>query len=125
MQPGRAALPPAVRRDLAPERLLYLAIAVGEEHAKPARENSEYVMPDIDVSAGVGNADPWVVSAALFMARKQDIDLDVGDLLERWQGPMAWDDVMHRAGSAVPCERSTDAIDGFSAFPPRWRSSTR
>lgn len=77
--------------DLAAERLLFLAIAAGEEHTEPAREGGEYVMPNIDVAAALGSADPWVVSAALFMARKQDIELDPGDVLERWQGPKPWD----------------------------------
>ena len=75
--------------DLAPERLLYLAVAAGKEHAEPAPEGGAigaYVLPEIDLHAALGSADPWVVSAALFMARKQEIEVDLGNLLARWQG---------------------------------------
>ena len=75
--------------DLAPERLLYLAVAAGKEHAEPAPEGGAigaYVLPEIDLHAALGSVDPWVVSAALFMARKQEIEVDLGNLLARWQG---------------------------------------
>ncbi len=80
-----------VEGDLAPERFLYLAVAAGEEHAAPAPNGGTHVLPEIDVSAAVGSADPWVVSAALFLARKLNGEVDVADLLARWQGPKPWD----------------------------------
>ena len=120
MSPDVLRLRVPVEGDLAPERLLYLAIAVGTEHAKAAREGGEYVMPNIDVTAAVANVDPWVVSAALFVARKQDIDLDIGDLLERWQGSMPWDETCSEQAllylSAVP---EAD-LAGMTAMPPEF-----
>lgn len=79
--------------DLEPERMLFLAVAVGREHLEPAQEHAEYVLPEIGIVEAVQNADPWVVSAALFMARKQQIELGIDEVLGRWQGQRAWDDV--------------------------------
>jgi len=79
--------------DLEPERLLYLAVAVGREHSEPATENAEYVLPEIDIVGALRSADPWVVSAALFVARKRQIELDIDEILARWQGRMPWDEV--------------------------------
>ncbi len=81
-----------VRGDLAPERFLYLAVAAGEEHSAPPADGGAYVLPDIDLPAALASPDPWVVSAALFLARKQDIEIDLKDLLARWQGLQAWDE---------------------------------
>jgi hypothetical protein len=81
-----------VEGDLAPERLLFLAVAVGAEHDEPAGEKSSYVSPVIDIPSSIENADPWVVSAALFMARKQEVEIDPDDLMERWQSPLPWDE---------------------------------
>ena len=85
MQPDVLHFRLPVEGDLAPERLLHLAVAVGEEHAEPAQGSGTYVLPEIDVPAALESADPWVVSAVLFVARKQDIELDIGELLARWQ----------------------------------------
>jgi len=82
-----------VSGDLEPARLLHLAIAVGQEHAEPAQGHSEYVLPEIDIVEALQNADPWVVSAALFLARKQQTELDINELLTRWQGPQPWDEI--------------------------------
>ena len=66
-----------IEGDLAPERFLYLAVTMGNEHIEPARGAGEYVLPVIDLHSSLNSADPWVVSAALFMARKQDIELEL------------------------------------------------
>jgi len=77
--------------DLPPERLLALAVAVGRPHSTAAGAGSEWALPDIDPAAAVRRTDPWVVSAALFLARKQGMALDAGAVLERWRGPWPWD----------------------------------
>jgi hypothetical protein len=106
--------------DLEPERLLYLAVAVGEDHAEPAQGNAEYVLPEIDIVGALGSADPWVVSAALFVARKQQIELGIDELLARWQGPQPWDEVcteqalLYLAGRR-PAELKTVALPSEAA----------
>ncbi len=82
-----------VEGDLPPERLLHLMTSLGKEHAEPPQENTEYVMPDIDIRAAVESSDPWSVSAALFIARKQKVELDLEKLVARWQSEQPWDDV--------------------------------
>jgi hypothetical protein len=81
-----------IEGDLEPERFLYLAVTMGKEHIEPARGAGEYVLPEIDQYSSLNSADPWVVSAALFMARKQDIELELPDLLARWQSSDPWDE---------------------------------
>jgi hypothetical protein len=106
-----------VEADLDPQRLLYLAMTVGEEHETSAN-GGEYVLPDIDVAGALGSADPWVVSAALFLARKQELELDAETLLQRWQSGGPWDDVcteqalLYLAGHA-----STAALVGEDGVP--------
>jgi hypothetical protein len=111
--------------DLAPERLLYLAVAVGHEHAEPAREGGAigaYVMPEIDLHAALGSVDPWVVSAALFMARKQEIEVDLGDLLARWQGSNAWDETCTEQAllylASRPPADLAQGLVGIAEIPP-------
>jgi hypothetical protein len=104
--------------DLAPERLLYLAIAIGTEHAEPASRGGEYVLPDIDFPTALGSADPWLVSAALFMARKQDLDVDIGDLLMRWQGSNAWDETCTEQALLYLASRpAADLAQSFADVP--------
>jgi len=106
-----------VKGDLAPERLLYLAVAVGIEHAEPASENSEYVLPEIDLPAALGSADPWLVSAALFMARKQNLEVDIEGLLKRWQGTNAWDEACTDQVLLFLASRpSADLAQGFAGM---------
>ena len=81
-----------IKGDLEPERFLYLAVTMGKEHIEPARGAGKYVLPEIDLHASLDSADPWVVSAALFMARKQDIELEFQNLLARWQSSNPWDE---------------------------------
>ncbi len=77
--------------DLPPERLLALAVAVGRPHQAAAGAGSEWALPGIDLAAAVGRSDPWAVSAALFVARKQAVELDAGAILARWRAPLPWD----------------------------------
>jgi len=111
-----------VEGDLAPERFLYLAVAAGEQHASPAREGSAYTLPEIDLHAALGSSDPWVVSAALFLARKQDIEMDVGVLLARWQGSKPWDETCTEQALLYLASRpSTDlgrGPAGVDGLPP-------
>jgi hypothetical protein len=79
--------------DLAPERLLALAVAEGRAHRDPpASESSAWVLPEIDVADAVDRSDPWLVSAALFLARKQNVELEAAAIVARWTGPKPWDD---------------------------------
>lgn len=111
-----------VEGDLAPERLLYLAVAIGTEHAEPSSRGGEYVLPDIDLPAALGNADPWLVSAALFVARKQDIEVDIGALLKRWQGSNAWDEACTEQAllylASRPAADLAKSLAGMAELPP-------
>jgi hypothetical protein len=82
-----------VAGDLPPDRLLFLALAVGTEHHEPAGEHGSYVLPAIDIASAIGSEDPWIVSAGLFLARKQELELSIDALVARWQGPLPWDHV--------------------------------
>ena len=111
-----------VEGDLAPERLLFLAVAEGEEHAEPASGAGTYVLPDIDLLATLGSADPWVVSAGLFIARKQGIEVDLGDLLARWQGSSAWDETCTEQAllylASRPAADLAQDLAGMAGLPP-------
>ena len=111
-----------VEGDLAPERLLYLAVAIGTEHAEPASENGEYVLPDIDLPAALESADPWLVSAALFVARKQRFEVDIGALLKRWQGSNAWDEACTEQAllyfASRPAADLARVLTGMTGLPP-------
>ena len=61
-----------------------------------------------------------MVSAALFMARKQDVELDVGDLLERWQGPMAWDETCTEQALLYLAASSEAGLVGITNLPPEF-----
>jgi hypothetical protein len=108
--------------DLAPERLLYLAVATGEEHAEPASEIGTYVLPEIDLPAALGSADPWVVSAALFLARKQNIEIDFGNLMARWQGSTGWDEICTEQAllylASRPAADLAQGLAGMEGIPP-------
>lgn len=104
-----------INGDLAPERLLYLAVAVGTDHAEPASEGGDYVLPEIDLPTALMSPDPWLVSAALFVARKQDIEVDIGTLLKRWQGSNAWDETCTQQALLYLASRPTaDLVQAFA-----------
>lgn len=110
-----------VAGDLAPDRLLVLAVVRGGEHVEPAREGSAYVLPAIDLPAALASADPWLVSAALFVARKQDVTLDVDALLARWRSPLPWDAVCTEQAllylARLPRTELERATAGATAWP--------
>ncbi len=118
LEPDVLRLRLPVEGDLAPERLLYLAIVVGEEHASPAQENSSYVMPEIDLHAALLSPDPWVVSAALFLARKQDIEIDLSGLLARWLDSNSWDETCTDQALLYIAGRPAEELTGISDIPP-------
>ncbi|MEX1309470.1 MAG: hypothetical protein AB1Z65_03540 [Candidatus Sulfomarinibacteraceae bacterium] len=109
-----------VAGDLAPQRLVALAVAEGRAHRDPpASESSVWVLPEIDLADAIDRSDPWLVSAALFLARKQNVELDAAAVVARWTGPKPWDD-----------ECSTQALlflarDAYSGDDSGWRADPR
>jgi len=78
--------------DLPPERFLYLIAVRGTEHGSPPPSGDTWATPALDLSKAVLESDPWLVSAALFHARKTDLSLEPEMILRRWRsGP--WDEV--------------------------------
>ncbi len=103
--------------ELAPRRLLVVAVAAGRPHDTPAPANATRVLPKIDVAAAVGHADPWVVSGALFLARKQRVELDPAALLARWRAPLPWDDVCTEQALLYLARRPVARDDGAGDVP--------
>jgi hypothetical protein len=86
-----------VAGDLAPQRLLALAVAEGRAHRDPSpSKSSVWMLPAIDLAGAIDRSDPWLVSAALFLARKQNGGLDAAAIVERWTGARPWDDECSR-----------------------------
>jgi len=76
--------------DLPAVRFLYLSVVEGREHETSPPENTGWALPKIDAARAVLSPDPWVVSAALFLARKTALRLDLADLATRRRG-RGWD----------------------------------
>jgi hypothetical protein len=100
-----------IEGDLKPERLLRLVGTHGREHTEPAQEHAEYVLPALDLHAAIESPDPWVVSAALFLARKQQVDLDLDTLVDRWQSEQPWDEVCNEQVILYLAGRSSQDLD--------------
>lgn len=84
-----------VDRDLPPGRFLVLMAAMGMAHpSTPPGTPTMYAWPEVDLARALRSADPWVVSGALFVARKTDVSLPASAIFERWQSRSdRWDDI--------------------------------
>lgn len=84
-----------VDRDLPPGRFLVLMAAMGMAHpSTPPGTPTMYAWPEVDLARALRSADPWVVSGALFVARKTDVSLPASAIFERWQSRNdRWDDI--------------------------------
>jgi len=83
------------RRELPLARFLYLCVVAGQPHPRPpANRMLEYALPRLDLKRALASPDPWLVSAALFLARKGLGRLRARAVVERWQAwPDLWDQV--------------------------------
>ncbi|MBP7829644.1 MAG: hypothetical protein KA248_06975 [Kiritimatiellae bacterium] len=81
--------------DLPADRYLYFMVVAGREPAaSPAAPLSSPALPDFDPGPAVTNPDPWLVSAALFLARKGYGAVPVRPVLDRWASRRdLWDDI--------------------------------
>jgi hypothetical protein len=85
-----------VPENLPQERFSYFMAAAGHAHGKtPSDALLEYALPAFDLKESLRSPDPWIVSTALFLGRKDDGTMFTAqDLVDRWQGrPDLWDDV--------------------------------
>ncbi len=82
-------------RDLPLARFIYLCVVAGRPHPRPpANRALAYAMPRLDLDRALASPDPWLVSAALFMARKGLGRFRPRQVIERWQArPDLWDRV--------------------------------
>lgn len=76
-------------------RYLLLNLLYGKGHEKPLEDALlTHASPDLDVTEAIESLDPWIVSAALFMARKQPGSLSPQRLVKRWERrPDLWDEI--------------------------------
>jgi hypothetical protein len=81
------------RRELPLGRFLFLNLVYGNEHPEPTKDRLlKPASPHLDLSKAIQSPDPWVVSAALFMARKQKGGITLEAVIKRWQKrPDLWD----------------------------------
>jgi len=76
-------------KDLSPSRFFYAMVTAGRN---PRPGSQAAVRPDLDIRQALASADPWLVSAALFLARKGEASLASEDVLRRWQSRIdLWD----------------------------------
>jgi len=71
--------------DLPLERFLYLCAVEGGDHVRPAHPGGTWALPAIDLRRALRSPDPWVVSGALFLARKNGVALDPATVVQRWK----------------------------------------
>ncbi len=84
-----------VKNELPLARAVYLFVVLGRPPARTV-ENPllEPVAPEVDLERALGSPDPWLVSAALFLARKGYGSLRPQAVLARWgRLPHRWDQV--------------------------------
>ncbi len=82
-------------RELPLARFLYLCVVAGRPHPRPPSSSVlQYALPRLDLVRALASPDPWLVSAALFMARKGLGRLRARQVMQRWQArPDLWDQV--------------------------------
>ena len=83
------------QRELPLGRFLFLNLVYGNEHPIPTKDPLlKPAYPRLDLSKAIHSPDPWIVSAAIFMARKEGGGIPPEILIRRWQQrPDLWDDI--------------------------------
>ena len=90
LEPDALRLRVVIPGDLPALRFLYLVVVEGVDHDAPAPANATWALPKLDASRALSSPDPWIVSAALFLARANGTFLDPADLAARRRRP-GWD----------------------------------
>ncbi|MFC1849143.1 hypothetical protein ACFL27_02940 [candidate division CSSED10-310 bacterium] len=83
-----------IGHDLPLSRFSYFMIVTGREHTSPKQDPLlEPALPAFDAKSTLNSADPWLVSASLFLTRKKEHDPTLnGLIMKRWQErPDLWD----------------------------------
>jgi len=83
------------QRELPLGRFLFLNLIYGNEHPVPTKDPLlKPAYPHLDLSKAIHSPDPWIISAAIFMARKEGGGIAPETLIRRWQQrPDLWDDI--------------------------------
>jgi len=83
------------QRELPLGRFLFLNLVFGNEHPVPTKDPLlKPACPHLELSKAIHSPDPWVISAAIFMARKEGGGIAPETLIRRWQQrPDLWDDI--------------------------------
>ena len=96
------------------DRYLYLNIVAGRTHKKKLHPVFAYLSPELDLDRCLESRDPWVVSSALYMARKGYAGLDPQTVVTRWESPGAfWDEVCTQQAVLYMARQSAEAIKGL------------
>lgn len=104
-----------VSGDLPVERYFYFMAVAGREPEETDPDSLlTPALPDVDPAALISSPDPWLVSAALFLARKNCGVVSAQSVINRWSSRRdLWDDVC--TGQALLFLASQDAA-GLSAL---------
>ncbi len=101
-------------------RVVYLFAVLGRPHP-PALDNPllEPVAPEVDRERALSSPDPWLVSAALFLARKGYGSLRPQVVLERWgRLPHLWEQVCTGQALLYLATRPQGEWQTLQATPP-------
>ena len=76
-------------------RFLYLYAVMGRDQPKTGNNPLlKPAVPGVDVTKALASLDPWLVSAALFLARKGQDGIEPRAVIARWESrPDLWDEV--------------------------------
>ena len=95
LQPERLQHRVRVETELPLARLIHLYAVLGRDQIR--NKPDPLLMPTapwVDLNRALAASDPWLVSAALFLARKGQGRIEPRNLIDRWRArPDLWDDV--------------------------------
>lgn len=98
------------------ERFLYTLVVAGQP-PPPAGAGAlvEAFLPDVDLKKAIKSNDAWIVSTALFMARKQGSTIiDPGDVIARWAARRdLWDDDCTQQALLFLAKQDPDVISAM------------
>jgi hypothetical protein len=122
-QPDLLAFRMATESDLSPLLLHHLMVVEG---IPPTSQGDnpllDRTLPAVDLHQALRRDDPWVVAAALFLARKHPGVLPVQEVVDRWQdAPRLWDDTCTEQALLLLAEQPPAVIAALAVDAPAVR----